>query len=180
MWVRRMRRVRQIAVWCSTFLAGCPSFLLQLHALQVEGVAVVPEGHPGPVTHRARAVARVGPAVHRRLVYRGDLLHFSKNHTFKKTNPPRLSFSRTPTAYPADGCIQFSIAGGHHPLARGGHVAAPAHLFGLVIFPVGISHLVFSQPSKAATLRRKEPPRRSAVSPHRDTWAAPKTEELTP
>lgn len=52
----------------STFLAGRPRFLLQLHALQVEGVAVVPEGHPGPVAQRARAVTRVGPAVHRRPV----------------------------------------------------------------------------------------------------------------
>lgn len=63
----------------STFLAGCPRFLLQLHALQVEGVAVVPEGHPGPVAQRARAVTRVGPAVHRGPVWRGDLPHFSES-----------------------------------------------------------------------------------------------------
>lgn len=52
----------------STFLAGLSRFLLQPHALKIKGIAVVPEGHPGPVAHRARAVTRVGPAVHLGLV----------------------------------------------------------------------------------------------------------------
>lgn len=70
-----------------------------------------------------------------------------------KTN---LRFSGTPTAHSADGRVQFSIAGGHRPLARGGHVAAAGRLLGLVVFPVGIRHFFFSQPSEAAALRKEK------------------------
>lgn len=127
--------------------------MLQLHALQVEGVAVVLEGHPGPVAHRARAVTRVDPAVHHRLVWRGDLPHISE--TSRETKQ-QMCLPGPPTIHSADGHVQFSIAGRHRPQARGGHVAAASHLCRLVVVPVGIRHIVFSQPSEAASLRREK------------------------
>ena len=46
-----------------TFLAGGAGFLRQPQSLQVEGVAVVPEGHPGPVPQGGGALPRIHPLV---------------------------------------------------------------------------------------------------------------------
>ena len=63
-----------------TFFTGCSCILLQSETLQVEGVAVVPERHPRPLSQRVGALAGVAPLVYHRLVWRGEkqqkLKHF--------------------------------------------------------------------------------------------------------
>jgi len=50
-----------------TFLTRGQGILLQPERLQVESVAVVPEGDPGPLGQRVGTLAGVGPLVHHRL-----------------------------------------------------------------------------------------------------------------
>ena len=55
-----------------TFFTGHASVLLQSDDLQVEGVTVVPERHPGPIPDRVGTLARVDPLVTHRLVWQGE------------------------------------------------------------------------------------------------------------
>lgn len=57
-------------VWFLTLFAGNASFLLQFQAMQVEGVTVVSKRHPGPVSQGVRTLARVGPLVHQRVIFK--------------------------------------------------------------------------------------------------------------
>lgn len=43
--------------------------MLQLHAMQVEGIAVVSKRHPCPVSQGVGALARVGPLVDQTIIF---------------------------------------------------------------------------------------------------------------
>lgn len=49
---------------------GKAGFLLQLQAVQVEGITVVSKRHPRPVSQGVRALARVGPLVDQRIIFK--------------------------------------------------------------------------------------------------------------
>lgn len=55
-----------------TFFAGHVRVLLQFQALQVEGVAVVPERHPRPPSQGVGALAGVAPLVGHGLVWQKE------------------------------------------------------------------------------------------------------------
>ena len=53
-----------------TFFTGKVCFLLQFQAMQVEGITVVSERHPCPVSQGVRALAGVGPLVDQRSIFK--------------------------------------------------------------------------------------------------------------
>lgn len=55
-----------------TFFTGHAGILLQFESLQVEGVTVVSERHPRPLSQRVGALARVDPLVNNRLIWQGE------------------------------------------------------------------------------------------------------------
>lgn len=55
-----------------TFLTGQASVLLHFHTVQIEGVAVVSERHPGPVSYSLGAAARVNPSVTHRPIWQRE------------------------------------------------------------------------------------------------------------
>lgn len=55
-----------------TFLTGSECILLQFKTLQVEGITVVSERHPRPLSQRMGALAGVDPLVTHRLIWQGE------------------------------------------------------------------------------------------------------------
>lgn len=68
----RMVEVRVLLKVFPTFFTGHACLLLQFNILQVEGVAVVSERHPRPLSQRVGALAGVDPLVNHGLIWQGE------------------------------------------------------------------------------------------------------------
>lgn len=132
-----------------TCLTGSHCILLQFQTLQVEGITVVSERHPRPLSQGMGAIAGVDPLVSHRLIWQIENTVKLTFYTDNKQNLLNVQhmhglvicsitvrWVQTLTTNLTDSCFNLGITGSHSPLSSSGHVTTSSQLIGLPTFPV--------------------------------------------